>query len=250
MGGSWIAYGEGREDMESRFRDRRGREHYDNGRFAPMRSVYDTHDDEMRMEHDEPESRRYRRYRNGRFAPRSEHDEPWDNYGESHYPMPAYVPPIYEERDRRMNPIGFAVAGNMEADREYRQDAGYHRMNEMERRAGIIPMKGGAMTHGRKFDKPMAEAWMRNIQNEDGRQGPRWSEDQTRQVMKQRSIDCDPIQFWVAMNVMYADYGKIFAKYGMGDRIDFFADMAKAFLDDKDAVEDKLGRYYECVVEH
>ena len=30
---------------ESRFRDRRGREHYDNGRFAPMRNALD--DDDM-----------------------------------------------------------------------------------------------------------------------------------------------------------------------------------------------------------
>lgn len=33
----------------------------------------------------------------------------------------------------------------------------------------------------------------------------------------------------------------------------FFACMAKAFLDDKDAKDakpHKLGRYYECVVEH
>ena len=28
------------EPMDARFRDRTGREHYDNGRFAPMRSEY------------------------------------------------------------------------------------------------------------------------------------------------------------------------------------------------------------------
>lgn len=34
----------------------------------------------------------------------------------------------------------------------------------------------------------------------------------------------------------------------VGDKIDFYADMAKSFLCDKDAPEDKLARYYEYIV--
>ena len=37
-------------------------------------------------------------------------------------------------------------------------------------------------------------------------------------------------------------------KHGVGDKIDFYADMAKSFLCDKDAPEDKLARYYEYIV--
>ena len=33
-------------------------------------------------------------------------------------------------------------------------------------------------------------------------------------------------------------------------KIEFYADMAKAFLDDKDAQPDKLARYYEYIVKH
>ena len=33
-----------RNPTESRFRDRRGREHYDNGKYAPMRSAYEDDD--------------------------------------------------------------------------------------------------------------------------------------------------------------------------------------------------------------
>ena len=55
-----------REDWsgtESRFRDRRGRQRYDDGRVAPMRSAYDAYNDEDRMTY-EPESRfRDRRWR-------------------------------------------------------------------------------------------------------------------------------------------------------------------------------------------
>lgn len=216
--------------VEDRFRDRRGREHYDNGRFAPVRNGYGgdmrmEDDTDMRMSYSNPENRRYRRYRNGRFAPRSEYE------AESY--VPPYAPPVYEEDESRMRTIGFNGA-------ESHWDGDHSR---------VVPLHGGAAAHSHKFNKRMAEDWMNGIKNEDGRQGPRWTEDQTRQVMKQRSIDCDPIEFWVAMNVMFSDYGKVFSKYGMGDRTEFYADMAKAFLDDKDAVDNKLAMYYECIVE-
>ena len=251
-------------EPEDRFRDRRGREHYDNGRFAPMRNNYDSDmrmgddpeyrrtrmeydepenrryrmeyeddDHRARMGYDEPENRRYRRYRNGRFAPRSSYD--MEDYS------PPYSPPIYEDDNTRMRTIGFSGA-------ESHWDK--HRGDEgMDFQGRVVPLHGEAKGHGQKFDKHMADSWMAGIKNEDGRQGPRWTEDQTRQTMKQRNIDCDPLEFYVAMNLMYADYGKIFSKYGLGERTEFYADMAKAFLDDKDAVDNKLAMYYEYIVE-
>ena len=100
------------------------------------------------------------------------------------------------------------------------------------------------------FSSQMAEEWTRGMENEDGTRGPHWTMDQTDKVMSQRGVTCDPVQFWVAMNMMYSDYCKIFQKYGVGDKIDFYADMAKEFLDDKDAAPDKLARYFECIVRH
>jgi len=58
--GSDMNYG----GVEGRFRDRRGREHYDDGRFAPMRS-----------EMNDPENRRSRRARDGRFASQNTMDD-------------------------------------------------------------------------------------------------------------------------------------------------------------------------------
>ena len=89
-------YNDGRSydnyDVDDKFRDRRGREHYDNGRYAP------------RSEMMEPEDRGYRRYSDGRFAPRNDggmwvESRYWDDrmYGpQSHYGYP-YVPPVYRE---------------------------------------------------------------------------------------------------------------------------------------------------------
>lgn len=64
-----------------------------------------------------------------------------------------------------------------------------------------------------------------------------------------KGIDCEPLQFWIAMNMIYSDYVKVAKKLGMNN-VDFYACMAKAFLDDKDAQPDKLARYYEYVVKH
>ena len=51
------------------------------------------------------------------------------------------------------------------------------------------------------------------------------------------------------MNVMYSDYYGVAAKYGL-DRPEFYADLAKAFLMDKDAggAEAKMAGYYHGIV--
>lgn len=58
----------------------------------------------------------------------------------------------------------------------------------------------------------------------------------------------DPLKFWLALNLMYSDYSKVAKKHNVGGSIDFYVDMAKAFLDDKDAGPDKLAKYYRFVV--
>ena len=50
------------------------------------------------------------------------------------------------------------------------------------------------------------------------------------------------------MNAMYSDYCEVAKKYGV-DQTDFYADMAKAWMNDKDAKKNKSALYYECVVE-
>jgi len=93
-----------------------------------------------------------------------------------------------------------------------------------------------------------AEKWARNMQNEDGTIGPHWRLDQTEQVRSQRGISCDPTEFWIAMNMIYSDYSNVFQTYGVREKIFLYADMAQAFLKDKDAKPGKLARYFEYVV--
>ncbi len=94
--------------------------------------------------------------------------------------------------------------------------------------------------------KETALEWTGRMQNEDGTTGPHWSMEQTEQARKQRGIDCDPLAFYVTMNMMYSDYCKAAEKVNASS-VDFYAYMARAFLDDKDAQPDKLERYYRCI---
>ena len=148
--GSNRRYNDGRSyenyDVDDKFRDRRGREHYDNGRYAP------------RSEMMEPNDRGYHRYSDGRFAPRNDggtwvESNYWDDRmtgPQSHYGYPYYMPPAYTDRremTRPMNKIGFAISGEgeMKTPREFEQD---YRMNEMEYRRGGERMSGYGAASG------------------------------------------------------------------------------------------------------
>lgn len=48
------------------------------------------------------------------------------------------------------------------------------------------------------------------------------------------------------MNALATDYGKVAKKFGV-DKVDFWAELAKAFIRDKDANYSKVKMYYECI---
>ena len=221
-------YGAEMRDMEARFRSGERHDHPDHGRMTDMMP-------------DVESRRRYRRHKDGTFAPRSEMEEV-DGY----YPYPPYVPPIYENEHRGdlMNLIGFERQN--EVHNNYGMRADHHQMDEMEHRSSPH-MMGGAKSD-LDMTREMADEWMSGLQNEDGTKGPHWSMEQAKQVMQQRGIQADPVTFWAVLNMMYSDYCKIFKKHGVGDRVDFYADMACAWINDKDADKHKTAAYYQYVV--
>lgn len=208
-------------DTEARFRDRRGREHYDNGRYAPKGSM---------EPEDAPESRKYRRDDAGRFR--------------SEYPHTPLVPPVYRG-DRPMNRIGFNTEPNREIESNYPMDANYPRMEEIGYRRSEMSM-GGAKGSDMELTEDMAHEWMDSLHNEDGTTGPHWTMEQVKQVMSQRNIKKDPVEFWAIMNALYADYCGVLKKHGV-NKMDFYLDMATAWLDDKDAQHGKAARYFHYI---
>lgn len=200
---------------ENRFRDRRGREHYEDGRYAPQSN----------REH--PES--------WRMEPR-DYGDPWMERGR--------MPEIHDGGVRKMNPIGFAREPGS-------SDATMPQYQEMDRMPGNRARQGYADSSAMpRFDREMAEEWTSGMVNEDGTRGPHWNADQVRQVMAQHGMSGDPWKVYAVLNSVYSDYCKVFRKYGVGDKLDFYVDMAKAWLSDSDAVPDKAAAYFEYVVKH
>lgn len=183
---------------ESRFRDRRGREHYDDGRFAPR--------NEERYDRD---------------------TSTWDYSPEERRANIHALPPS--------NLIGF-----MGRD-ERRMQHGEHR--EQEQRMG--------RSQGAKpFDQEMAQEWVQGMKNSDGSSGAHWTLDQAKNLMAQSGVTgIQPVEFWAILNSIRSDFYRVAKKHGV-DRPEFYSDMARSWLDDKDAVEDKAAAYFEYVVKH
>lgn len=77
----------------------------------------------------------------------------------------------------------------------------------------------------------------------------RWTMDQTTAVMYQNGYNHKPCEFWVVMNMLFSDYGKTMIKFG-ADKPEVWAALAHDFLDDPDAQDGKVGRYWRDVVKH
>ena len=104
------------------------------------------------------------------------------------------------------------------------------------------------------FTRADAEAWCAKMVNEDGTTGPHWTMEQTTAVAESVGVVFDqlaPWCWWAAMCMMYSDYCGVASRYGVGTA-EFYADMAKAFLFDRDAggPRAKMAAYYHGIAEH
>lgn len=206
--GEERVYNGGYMEPYGRFSDRRGRKHYDNGRYAPM-SVYEP------MSYDPMD-----------MAPMREERPSMGDGG-------WVVKPI--------NKIGFRDDVRTAYPSDIRSAVPEYNV------ASTPKMSGHAESNVSVMNYATADEWLRTMKNEDGTVGPHWSFDQVKTVMEQKDIDCDPVEFWVTMNMMYSDYSKV-AKQMSVNSVDFYVKLAKAFLEDKDAGPDKLANYYRYVV--
>lgn len=224
----------GMDAPEGAFYDRRGRRHYDDGRFAP-RSEYGG----------EPESRRrYHRYSDGRFAPRSEYGdmrgpgETYGGYSAAEDRGSTYTPP-------RM--IGFGR--DWESDSR-RSDATMPQYREMDRMQGRRDQPGGAYSEQLpRFNWQTAQEWTSKMENSDGTRGPHWTMEQTTEAMKKHNLDFDPAEWYAVLNSIYSDYCEALKKNN-ASTMDTYVALAKAWLEDEDAVKDKAAAYFAYVVKH
>lgn len=93
-----------------------------------------------------------------------------------------------------------------------------------------------------QVDEHQAMEWVSEMESESGKSMPAYRIEETEAQRKAMCPDCDKWEFFVAMNAMYADYQPAAVKCG-ADKPDFYAMMAKLFLNDKDAGKHKLQKY-------
>lgn len=228
----------GGDGINARFRDRTGREHYDNGRYAPMRSGYPDR-------YEPPHMGGY-----GRPPARSAYDAPHMGYYE---PVRMGDEDDEEREGRRSWKIiennGRSYSPRLDRDEGMRQIYGFADSAAPEAQLGA--RSGHAAARGRPtLTKEMAEEWMDSLQNADGTTGPHWPIEEVKRLMQQKNIHADPLKLWVAMNAEYSDGVAVNRKFGV-DTPEFYLESAVArWLNDRDAVPDKPAAYYMYVVQH
>ena len=195
------------------------RRRMDDGAEQYLRS-YMTPERERRMEHEPPYSAAGMRrvgfdepdYREGaQMRRRRRRDGTYMHYGSD---------------DREMEPIRF---GGMVA-----MDSGRHRPHE-------------------QMTKETAMEWVEGMESLDPAKphGGKWTVEQIKPIAQKYGVPTEGEKFWdffAVMNALYSDYYGVAKKYNVLNP-EFFADMSMAFINDKDAVENKALMYYECIVE-
>lgn len=116
---------------------------------------------------------------------------------------------------------------------------------------GMVTMDDGGSRHHQKMTREMAMEWVESMEGSDPAKphGGKWTVDQVKPIATKYGVPTEGErfwEFWAVMNAMYSDYYPVAKKYNVLTP-DFFADLAMAFISDKDAVENKSVMYYECI---
>lgn len=218
--GSRMTYEDG--GPESRYRGRDGRWKAGRRRSEYEGGAYDTDPSARRMDDDEDGEMR-------------SNVIPW--------PGMPHMPP-------QSRSIGFGANR-----REYETRSHYDGGKAEAEVGGTMWMKP---VHNREhedapeLDRETAEKWVRKMHNEDSARpmGGRWSMEELKPMAQKFGIKPDSeefVEFYAMTNAMYSDYCEVAKKFNITSP-EFYGMMAKAWMDDKDAMPDKTALYYEYIV--
>ena len=100
-----------------------------------------------------------------------------------------------------------------------------------------------------QLTEEIATAWVEDLENTDPEhpKGPKWTREAVKPLALKHGFTTPEkqLEFWAVMNMMYSDYAETAKKHGVST-LDYYADMAKAWMRDKDAVEHKTAAYIAC----
>jgi hypothetical protein len=96
----------------------------------------------------------------------------------------------------------------------------------------------------REFTEEDARKWVEHMDPP-----ARWTMEQTTAVMRQFGYSHRPCVFYAVMNMLFSDYGRTVIRFNV-DKPEFWAALAHDFIDDPDAEDMKVGRYWRDIVRH
>lgn len=110
----------------------------------------------------------------------------------------------------------------------------------------------GAYPMMEQLTQESATAWVEGMKNSDPEHptGAKWSQETTKFLAIKHGFNtpASQLEFWAVMNMMYSDYAETAKKHNVST-MDFYADMAKAWMRDKDGVKHKTAAYIACCTE-
>lgn len=132
----------------------------------------------------------------------------------------------------------------------------YDAMGGMKQQGGQGVQFGGtfAMENpgSKKLTMEEAQEWVESMENEDEEHpfGGPFDLEMAKKLAEKVGVKTEGqrfIDFYAAINAIWSDYGKTFAKYELEDPV-FYACLAKDWINDRDAVKNKAWMYYHCIV--
>ena len=240
------------DDREMRRRDSRGR-------------YMEGNDHSTYMEHDEPEMRRRRdsrgRYMEDEHGPRMTYEGNYKRNESAYRPWPEpHIPPYLDDPDMNDSPSRMRDK-NIVNIRDYQDKRrigfGENRMHHGESKGGQKMEEGNSSwtPHHEKLTREKAEKWVRSMHGDDPKsRGEMWSYEDAKKLAEERGLPTEGqemVDFYVVLNMVYTDYCKVAKEHGV-DTEDYYADLAEAWLYDRDAKPptEKLMAYHKNVIPH
>lgn len=229
------------------------------GNYSRMGNDHSTH-----ME--SPEMRRRRdsrgRYMEDEGGNRMAYEGNQGRYEASYRPWPEpHIPPYLDEPEMNDSPSRMRDR-NIVNIRDYQDKRkigfGENRMHHGEGKGGQKMEMGRAygMSGGHeKLTREKAEKWVKSMYGDDPKtRGEMWSYQDAKKLAEERGLPTEGqemIDFYVVLNMCYTDYCKVAKEHGV-DTEDYYADLAEAWLYDRDAKPptEKLMAYHKYVIPH
>lgn len=173
------------------------------------------------------------------------HDKRYNPYGEE--------PEVY--KDQRRESYGGMI--NYEQPDGRRGNVSYFKMKQPQdesRQMKPEKMMGFQQNAHEKMDdegftKEIAMEWVAGMEDKEGVKGGAYSWHQAQQYGRNMGITGEDrlLEFYAAINAMESDFRPAGKKFGV-DRPEFYACLAKLWLEDPDAVDNKAEEYYRHIV--